>query len=321
MSDRILNKPRATSGDPLPSVSSGLRPFASVRLRGWLICLALLLGLFGTRLYDLGQFAIGSSLYSYIVLIPFVSAYLISLKRRAVSLDGKSDWRGGTLFLALGILLLAMDYFQRSREVALAPADSLALSLGSFLAFLVGSLFVFFGASFVKTNAFALAFLVFIIPFPSPVEHGIEVFFQKASAEMAALLLTWSNVPMLREGVIFRLPGIVIEVAEECSGIRSSLVLFLVSLVGGAVLLRTLKFRVILAAAVIPLAIIRNGIRILTISLLCVHVSPEMIDSPIHHRGGPIFFALSLVPFFGLLVLFRKWEKKRGQAHIKNDKV
>jgi hypothetical protein len=31
-----------------------------------------------------------------------------------------------------------------------------------------------------------------------------------------------------------------------------------------------------------------------------------MINSPIHRRGGPIFFALSLIPFFFLLVFLRK---------------
>ncbi len=54
--------------------------------------------------------------------------------------------------------------------------------------------------------------------------------------------------------------------------------------------------RVTLVAIILPLAIIRNSIRILTIGLLCVHVSPQMIDSYLHKRGGPIFFALSLIP-------------------------
>jgi hypothetical protein len=54
------------------------------------------------------------------------------------------------------------------------------------------------------------------------------------------------------------------------------------------------------------LAILRNGFRVFVIGELCVHVSPSMIDSPIHRKGGPIFFALSLIPFFLFLVLLRK---------------
>jgi exosortase/archaeosortase family protein len=62
-------------------------------------------------------------------------------------------------------------------------------------------------------------------------------------------------------------------------------------------------------AFVFPLAIIRNSFRIVVIGLLCVHVSPEMIDSFIHRRGGPIFFALSLIPLFGLLIWLRRQEQ------------
>jgi hypothetical protein len=51
-----------------------------------------------------------------------------------------------------------------------------------------------------------------------------------------------------------------------------------------------------LVAFVMPLAIVRKGFRILVIGLLCVHIGPHMKDSFIHHRGGPIFFALSLIP-------------------------
>ena len=36
-------------------------------------------------------------------------------------------------------------------------------------------------------------------------------------------------------------------------------------------------------------------------NMLCVHIGPQMIDTPIHHYGGPLFFALSLVPLFVLI--------------------
>ena len=54
-----------------------------------------------------------------------------------------------------------------------------------------------------------------------------------------------------------------------------------------------------------------------TIGELCVHVGPQMINSPIHHKGGPIFFALSLIPFFLLLVALQKSERGRATAKTK----
>ena len=100
-------------------------------------------------------------------------------------------------------------------------------------------------------------------------------------------------------------------VARECSGIRSSWVLFITSVLASHTLLKSNWHRAIILLVIVPLGIVRNGFRILTIGLLCVHVSPEMVHSFIHKKGGPIFFALSLVPLFLLLwMLWRRENKK-----------
>jgi hypothetical protein len=43
--------------------------------------------------------------------------------------------------------------------------------------------------------------------------------------------------------------------------------------------------------------------------MLCVHLDPSYIDSIIHRRGGPFFFALSMIPF--CLVLLWLWRTER----------
>jgi len=135
------------------------------------------------------------------------------------------------------------------------------------------------------------------------------VFLQHGSALAAHGFFQMTGATFLREGLIFQLPSITVRVAPECSGIHSSLVLFITSLVAGQLFLRSPWKRTILAVAVIPLALIRNGFRIYVIGELCTHIGPEMIDSPIHHRGGPLFFGLSLIPFFLLLYFLRKSER------------
>jgi exosortase/archaeosortase family protein len=115
-------------------------------------------------------------------------------------------------------------------------------------------------------------------------------------------------VPFLRAGAVFQLPNITIEVAQECSGIRSSWVLLMTSILAANLFLKTSWRRFALVAFVIPLAILRNGFRILVIGLLCVNVGPQMIHSVIHRRGGPVFFVLSLIPLFLLLWWLRKGE-------------
>ena len=119
-----------------------------------------------------------------------------------------------------------------------------------------------------------------------------------------------TGTAMVRHGTVFELPGIVLQVAQECSGIHSSWVLFIASLLASHVFLRTRWRKIVLVAFVIPLGIFRNGFRILVIGLLCVHFGPQMIDSVIHHRGGPLFFAVSLVPLFLLVWWLRQQEQR-----------
>jgi exosortase C (VPDSG-CTERM-specific) len=165
-----------------------------------------------------------------------------------------------------------------------------------------------------RAAAFPVGFLVFLVPMPDAAVTWLELASAAASAEAAAMYFAVSGTPLVRHGTVFELPGIVLQVAQECSGIRSSWVLFITSILASNLFLRSPWRRLVLVAFVIPLGILRNGFRVFVIGMLCVHVGPHMIDSVIHHKGGPIFFALSLVPLFGLL-----WWLRRGERIRQND--
>jgi len=157
--------------------------------------------------------------------------------------------------------------------------------------------------------AFPFAFLIFIVPMPDAMADTLETASQLASTEAASLFFDITGTPVLREGTIFQLPNIVIQVGQECSGIRSSWVLVLTSLLAANLFLKSTWRRAILVCFVIPLAIVRNGFRVFVIGMLCVQIGPAMIHSVIHRRGGPLFFALSLIPLFLLL-----WWLHRGEG-------
>jgi len=222
--------------------------------------------------------------------------------------------------MALALIPLLLGQSMTDSNSPLSRYDYLTWDLFSFVLITIGGGFLFLGTAVMRLLAFPAAFLFFVVPLPSTFVHWTEVFFQYTSAEAANLFLGLSNTPFVREGgLLFHLPGITIQVAEECSGIRSSLVLFITSLLAGHLFLVTPWKKTVFALAVIPLGILRNGFRIATIAYLCAHISPSMIDSPIHHRGGPIFFALSLGPFFVLLHYLRKSETAKNESKsIKN---
>jgi exosortase C (VPDSG-CTERM-specific) len=188
--------------------------------------------------------------------------------------------------------------------------DYLACMSLAFLCFVLSASFACLGTKVMRTLAFPAAFLAFMIPFPVSLHHWIESFLQHGSAEAAYLLLKLSGMPVFRVGTQFQLPGFSMEVAPQCSGIHSSLVLFIASLLAAHLLLRRPWSRLLLVLLIIPLGMLRNGFRIFVLAQLCVRVSPDWIDSDLHHRGGPIFFLVSLVPFLLLLIYLRKREQR-----------
>jgi hypothetical protein len=47
---------------------------------------------------------------------------------------------------------------------------------------------------------------------------------------------------------------------------------------------------------------------------MCVKLGPGMINSPVHTRGGPIFFVLSLFPLLLFLWWLRRSEQRKKPA-------
>ena len=127
---------------------------------------------------------------------------------------------------------------------------------------IVTGAYLILGQNWMRAAAFPMGFLIFMIPLPSGAIDFLEIASQNASAEVANLLFIITGTPTLRDGNVFQLPGMVIRVAQECSGIRSSLVLLITSLLAGHLFLRTPARRAILLASVIPLGLLRNGLRI-----------------------------------------------------------
>jgi len=272
-----------------------------------------LLAVFAQPLLALINYAARSQLYSYILLVPFVSAYLLYLRRDQLPKNYVIDLPLAIVSLATGLGVLAFTCWLDFAGQAPATNDRLALLTLSFLCCLVAGGFFFCGRAWMRAVAFPLAYLIFMVPMPDAMAEALEAAAKSASAEVANLLFHLSGTPFLRAGAIFQLPDITIEVAQECSGIRSSWVLFMTSILAANLFLKTRWRRFALVAFVIPLGILRNGFRILVIGLLCVNVGPQMIHSLIHRRGGPIFFMLSLIPFFLALWWLRKGDVRTRQ--------
>ncbi len=310
-------KQPGSAGGTTTKAATGSRVL-SRRLKLFAVFGVLLCAVFVGPLIGLARLSHTHALHSHIPLIPVITAYLIWMRRRELPQNPTGSPAFAAIPAAIGLVGLHAYFKGEAGGVTNPGTDAIAAAIFAFVCLLWASALFLLGWSFLRPIAFPVIFLIFMVPLPTFMVNAIEVFLQYASAEAAAFLFWITGSTVFRHGLVFQLPGITIQVAEECSGIRSTYVLFITSLLAGHLLLRSHWRRVLLALFVIPLGILRNGFRVYTIGWLCVHISPTMIDSAIHRRGGPVFFVLSLIPLFLLLIWLYRTERRMGENQAKS---
>ena len=245
---------------------------------------------------------------SQIVLIPFISATLIYWDRKNIFRCVRHSLVPGATAIVFGFALLIGGSTLGAR---LAEDDHLALVASSLIILWLGGFLFFYGTDAFGRALFPLLFLAFCVPIPTMVLYRTISALQHASAQTAFVLLKLTGTPVYREGSVLAMPGLTIEVAPECSGIRSSIGVFILTLLAGHFLLRSWWRRAVLVIAAMPIVILKNAIRIGTLSLLTIHVDRRIIESRLHHDGGFVFFFLGLLLLYPILMMLVKSEGKR----------
>lgn len=279
------------------------------RLRWFALTVAILLLCFALPLWKLFSFAAGSDLYSYILLIPFIGVYLFWLRRGSLPVSTQPARTLAAAFLVAGAALFAAHWLWIRHSFPAVP-DYLITMTFCFLLFFYGISAWFWGPETLRATAFPLSFLILLVPVPPALVQAMDALLQWGSALAAGTFFWVSGTAFVQDGLVFQLPDIRLQIAPECSGIHSTIVLFITALLSGHIFLRTPWKRIVLVLFVLPLGVLRNGFRVFVIGQLCIHMGPQMINSPIHRKGGPIFFALSLIPLFLTLLVLQKSEKQ-----------
>ena len=249
--------------------------------------------------------------HSYLLSIPFLSAYLIWNSRNrwepVASAEPSEEIR---LWAVLGTLSGLMALLLGVSGPTDGAGDGLGAGIVSWVCWMqvvaAGSL----GHAALQRLRFPLWFLFFAVPLPRIFFETLETWLQYGSAATAPIGFWLTGLDYQPEGLRFHFPGISIEVARECSGIRSTIALFLTSWIAAFMFLGRGWSRAVLILFSIPLGIVRNAIRITVIAWLCVKIDPSMIDSLIHRKGGPLFFAMSLLMLGGMVAGLRKLERR-----------
>jgi exosortase len=302
----VVASEQAIAGDLLESLH--VRPFGEPHRNGlFLVLLAAAVAIFWNPLNDLYALTQQQEHYSHIVLIPWLSLYAFYVDRATILSSRRwSPW--------LGLCVMAAGAITAWQAEAVASGpDVLSAQVLGFVVVCWGAFLLCYGLGAARVFSFGLLFLLCVVPLPVAMLNAVIAFLQRSSAELTDVVFAVLGVPFYRDGFIFGLPNLTIHIAEECSGIRSTLSLVITSLVAGHFFLRSLWGKSALLAVVVPLAIVKNAFRIVGLSLLANYVDPSFItDSALHRYGGIPLFVVSLAILLSLAWLVRSVEKRKG---------
>jgi exosortase len=237
---------------------------------------------------------------SHIPLIPLISGWLLYLDRKRLLSSQSFDFSASLTLLIPAILVASLPM----RSQSLNASERLTVLTLSFVLSLLAGFVAVAGWKGARESWFAMAFLLLAVPLPDALLNRFIYALQAGSAAVAEVIFDLTGAPVLREGFIFHLPRISIEVAKECSGIRSSIALLVLAILVSHFAFRSIWKKAAFVLAGLVMMLVKNGVRIATLTLLANYVDPGFLYGKLHHEGGIVFFLLGLgllIPIYWLL--------------------
>lgn len=250
------------------------------------------------------SFAIRDSEFTYILLILPVGVALAWLQWKTLK---TTSWNvaAGLSLVAIGLLVALSPRLWPNALLGM----QLSLNMLALVIWWIAAFVLCFGLRAARLLAFPLCFLLWIVPFPEVALKQMAQLLQAGSAGSATLLFRAVGVPASRDQVFLSIPGLNLEVARECSSLRTSVMLIVTTMVVAQVFLQTPWRRALVILLSLPLSIVKNGIRIFTIGILTTEVDRSYMSGWLHHDGGIVFFLGALA-----VILVLVWLLRRGEA-------
>jgi exosortase len=265
------------------------------------------IALFWRPVVALIQLSLSNEDASHILLIPLISGWLLFSDRKKLSPADKFDFSVALFFFVPAILIAIFCW----RSGTWSPGTRLAGYILALILALTGGFAWIWGRVQVSKLWFPFAFLLFAMPLPDFLLRRIIYALQAGSAAITEAIFDLTGVPALREGFVFHLPRVSIEIAQECSGIRSSIALLILAVLASHFAFRPFWKKAVFVCAGLAMMIIKNGIRIATLTLLAIYVDPGFLFGKLHRQGGFLFFLIGLVLLLPAFWLLRRGEKEQ----------
>ena len=222
--------------------------------------------------------------YSFGLLLPFVSGYIIYLKWPEIrSQVWRPAWQG------LFIIILAFSIYISGQLIA--HDYSIRFSI---LVLIAGLLLFIGGKKILLQFTFPLLILILMLPLPTLLTSAITMPLQLISSRLAAMLLRMGGIPLVLQGNVIDLGTRQLQVVAACSGLRYILSLIALGIIYCYFYQRQLWKAVVLIISLIPAAIIANAMRVAAMGIF-----PALLEGFWHAFSGWLIFLFC----FGFLAL------------------
>ena len=279
----------------------GRRAFA---MAGWL---AATTALFWAPVRGVLAYASENDDASHIFIIPILAAGVLYLDRERVFRRVSFDELAGSVLVALGAAIAVVTW---RGQIGAGTGEQLTLYTLALVILWIAGFALFVGRSALYEGRFALLFLFLTVPLPEFLLSRAIYWLQAGSAAVVAVLFDAVDLPYLRSGFVFHTAHLNIEIAQECSGIRSSMAVLILALLAAHFYLRSGWKQAVFVACSLFVMIIKNGVRIAVLTILAIHVDPSFLFGRLHRDGGVVFFLLGLALLVPILWLLARGERK-----------
>ena len=171
------------------------------------------------------------------------------------------------------------------------------------------------GFAVLWTRPFPFIYLAMLIPVPGWVLDTLTIGLQHLISNVATSILAYFDYPVMRQGVVIFIAQYQLLVEDACSGMNSLFGLIAISLFYIYLLHRAdWRHAILLVAAILPIAIVVNLIRVLALILITYYFGDAVAQGFVHNFAGIVLFALSLALMVLVDYLIRRFRPVRTGA-------
>jgi exosortase len=234
--------------------------------------------------------------YSSGLLVPFLAAYVLWLRRQ--------DWWPTpvqpALFFGIGAFLFA----QAVRAIGLdfySSAERLSVILS-----LAALVLLVLGWKYLGRVATVLLFLCLMLPWPNRIQNAITLPLQRWSTTSAVFCLELVGYEVRQDGNVIHIGDASVAVAEACNGLRMIMAFFVISGLVALLVKRTWWEKLAILASSLPIAFLCNTLRLATTALFFTFIKGEEWEQRFHDWGGYAMMPLALALVVGELWLLAR---------------